>query len=62
MTYQPQKSKEQAQEPTPPPQTKTVETPVLQTPLNDERGKKRDRKPLLMPVDPRNNLGLKDKD
>lgn len=36
-------SKEQGQGQVPPAQTKTPEVPVLQTPLNEERGKKRDR-------------------
>ena len=43
MTDQPATSKEQGQGQVPPTQTKAPETPALQTPLNEERGKKRDR-------------------
>jgi len=43
MTDQPATSKEQGKGQVPPTQTKALEIPILQTPLNEERGKKRDR-------------------
>lgn len=43
MSKKPETSKEQIQIPTPPTQTNVEETLVLQTPLNGERNKKRDR-------------------
>ena len=43
MTDQPATSKEQGQGQVPPAQKKALEIPILQTPLNEERGKKRDR-------------------
>lgn len=43
MTEQPTTSKEQSQGKAPPPQTEAPQIPTLQTPLNEERGKKRDR-------------------
>ena len=43
MSKQPETSKEQAQMKTPPTQVNVVEPSILQTPLNEERTKKRDR-------------------
>jgi len=43
MTDQPATSKEQGQGQAPRAQTKAPEIPMLQTPLNEERGKKRER-------------------
>ena len=59
MTDQPKNSKEQGQEPTPPPQTKAVETPVLQTPLNEERGRKRDKETTTPASRPMEQPGTK---
>ena len=42
-TGQPSTSKDQQSGQAPPLQTKQTQNPVLQTPLNDERGKKRDK-------------------
>jgi len=43
MTDQPGGSKEQEQVKIPPAQSKAAEIPALQTPLNEEKSKKRDR-------------------
>ena len=43
MKDQPASSKEQGQGKIPPVQTKAPEIPALQTPLNEERGRKRDK-------------------
>jgi len=43
MKDQPTMSKEQSEGKIPPAQTKALEVPALQTPLNEERSKKRDR-------------------
>lgn len=43
MTNQPATSEEQGQGRAPPAQTKAPEIPTLQTPLNEEKGRKRDR-------------------
>jgi len=43
MSKQPETSREQAQVQTPLTQVNIGEPPVLQTPLNEERNKKRDR-------------------
>lgn len=49
VTKQPTPSKEQTQEKTPPQQTEALQIPVLQTPANEERGKKRDREETTPP-------------
>lgn len=54
MTNQPAISKKQGQEQGPSTQTKALEIHELQTPLNEERGKKRDRQedtPISGPVE-----------
>jgi len=43
MTYQPTSSNQQGQGKIPPTQTNAPEMPTLHTPLNEEKGKKRDR-------------------
>lgn len=43
MTNQLTTSQKQSQGKIPPAQTKAIEIPALQTPLNEEKGKKRDR-------------------
>ena len=49
-TGQPSTSKDQQSEQAPPQKTEQTQIPVLQTPLNDERGKKRDREEVTPPT------------
>ena len=62
MTDQPATAKEQGQGQDPPAQTKAPEIPILQTPLNDERGKKRDRQEDTSTAVLKTNQGRKDID
>ena len=61
MTDQPATSKEQSQGQTPPVQTKAPEIPALQTPLNVEKGKKRDKEEATPINGPVEQLGEKRK-
>lgn len=59
MIDQPTTSKEQGQGKDPPSQTKAPEIPILQTPLNEERGKKRDRQEDTSIIGPEEKPGEK---
>ena len=59
MTGQPATSKEQSQEKVSQDQAKAAEIPALQTPLNEERGKKRDREEATHIGGPVEQLGAK---
>jgi len=59
MTDQPATSKEQGRGQIPPVQTKAREIPALQTPLNEERGRKRDREEPTPVSGPADQLGAK---
>lgn len=59
MSDQSEISKEQGQMPTTLAQTNVAETPVLQTPLNEERNKKTDRETTTPTSGPTGQLGAK---
>lgn len=61
MTEQPETSKEQGQIQISPTQINVAEFSILQTPLNVEKGKKRDAEAATPSVDLQNSLMLKDK-
>ena len=61
MSEQPETSKEQAQIQTSPTQINVVETPILKTPLNEEKSKKRDTETTTPISGPSEQPGIKRK-